>query len=220
MDENKIVIDSPALPPVPEAQLHEIVNPVHLAIKAALLPVLTQNTTNIRPKKTGEELHPAVKVLKSRMDAIGLNADWRMMFAAVLDIATNKPLDTHLAPIQGKAAVHPFQPLTVGVIMRGHKNLPYTARLPYIVFRAENARVFMLHENGISNSSAVDPIQTGMIPANNEEVAACVESLTPAQMSDILIHEYFRPILHTVLGMGVDGDEDEESDTPPEDPAF
>lgn len=200
---------------------HEVVNPIHLAFKKALLPVLLENTKTIRDRlslKTTRANSPNIQLFAQAIREWSQpehNALLRA-FGALYDELTESPTGTgkKLLASGSKADTNPFMPLSVIVPMRSYDGHNYMPRTPYIVVRAESQAVVAMHEEGLNVASFMHVVGTKAIPASDEEVQVCVDTLNTTQLAELMLHEYCRPIFNTMMGVGDDSDDSDEEETP------
>lgn len=216
------VKDATTPDPVPNApspmepdKRSQTINPVHMAFKRALLPVLLENTKAIRPVKLASA--PVIKpehtkfIEQARIRFSGSDQNWQDMFGIIYDHMTQSAPGTGVAIIRGKkGGSNIFGPLTVCVPTRKNGS-PYMLNMPHIVLRVDGGAVYCVTDNGASDASAMDVEKAGVKPATDDEIFAVVEGLNAPQLAEMFVHQYFRPVMHAVMGIEVDGD-DEESD--------
>lgn len=232
---NTVEKDHPDLPEVKIEELpnggqsveirpKDLINPMHLAFKKELVAVLLENTKNVRDKLKGAGgliISPALReVIKSAQAWSRNESDYIIrMFGGILDEMTKSPVGTwtpKLAANGGSKRSHHFAPLTVIVPMKAHDGHEYMLRTPYIIIRVEGENVLCIPEGGMTDATWLNVAGSKSLPASDEEVRVCVETLNPIQLTELLTHEYLRPVLHKMMGVGLDGDEEEESPTPPD----
>lgn len=202
-----------AEPPVPRDLRSQTINPVHMAFRRALLPVLMENTKAIRPVKKAEvvvkpEHQQFITLVKENWStgAIGL------ALAIVYDHMTGSPAGTGAALMKGRKSSNIFAPLTVCVPTKKNAS-SYMLNMPHVIYRVDKGAVQCVYTDGMANGGWMDVEAARCVPATDDEIFAAVESLTASQLADMMVHEYFRPILHVVMGISTDGDDD-ESDEP------
>lgn len=198
-----------------EAKPHEIVNPIHIAFKSALLPILVENTRLVR-----KAMKPVNKnvINPQMMEFITMCRQWigsadnhaGQVMCILFDEITKSTPGTAKKLWSKNKETHHFMPLSVIVPMKQYDGHAYMLRMPHIVFRVDSAQVLCVTENGTNDAVYMSVIGGKCIPATDEEIFACVDELTPTQIAAMLVHEYFRPILHTMLGMAEDDEDTEE----------
>lgn len=206
-------------PPYVETKLHEIVNPVQLAFRAALLPILLENTALVKERMASTKttlLPEQKKVCEDFLSWVG-SADSYVtrLFTPLLESYHKMEPGTikRFINVALNKTTNAFMPFSVVVPMKAYNGHDYMLRFPHIVLRSEGNWVKCLNGDTVSNTQLYIE-KTQSIPASPEEVHAVVESLTPTAIGNLMVHSYCRPILDTILGVK-DETEDETTDKEP-----
>lgn len=201
--------------------------PLHAQVKGTLMPVLLETTQKAREyrdkiKKPNDEVYKKMEaIVKSKLSRDQISENMMKVILDLIGTATGRPDLINIAKSSGSYA--PLDPFTVIIPTELTKDaLSYglVTGLPYLVLHGID-KVLLAPDAHLVENAYDTQGQYKSFPANDLEVEALLDNLTPAQLRYILSAEMFAPFLEPIFG----GDEEEEGSeveppNPPVDPGF
>lgn len=166
--------------------------PIHYSIKSVLLPICLETTEKFRPTEVADparqkRIDSIIAAAKVHLPNFQARDDFQRYILGIFAVALDLP------ELQQTKSSY-VAPLCVVVPIGNSNAHTYSVGVPHIVIHGTNGQ--LLDSTGDSRSTI---LSSDLRVATEEEVEACLDTLTAEQLKTIMTHEVFAPFVEQLF---------------------